>query len=51
MEGSVSLAGVRVFVVEDEALVLADRNVPFVFTSGHDRDLLPARFRERRSDA
>jgi CheY-like chemotaxis protein len=101
MEGNLPLAGIRVFVVEDEALVLlslldmledmgctvpasaqgvddalhkasdlsfdialldvsvggqrvdpvadllAGRNVPFVFTSGHERDSLPMRFKER----
>ncbi len=101
MEGNLPLAGIRVFVVEDEALVLlslldmledmgctvpasaqgiadalrkasdlsfdiglldvsvagqrvdpvadllAGRAIPFVFTSGHERDSLPMRFKER----
>ena len=101
MEGNLPLAGIRVFVVEDEALVLlslldmledmgctvaasaqgiadalrkasdlsfdiglldvsvcgeridpvadllAGRDIPFVFTSGHERDSLPMRFKER----
>ena len=100
MEGRLSLAGIRVFVVEDEALLLlslldmledmgctvssaqgvddalakaavisfdvalldvsvggrridpvadllARRNLPFVFTSGYEREVLPVRFKDR----
>jgi CheY-like chemotaxis protein len=40
----VSVAGQRIDPVAD---LLVGRNVPFVFTSGHERDSLPPRFSER----
>ena len=40
----VSVGGERIDPVAD---LLAGRDIPFVFTSGHERDSLPMRFKER----
>ena len=46
MVGEPVVAGERVAPI---AKALAERNVPFAFTTGYDRSMLPAEYADRRS--